>query len=235
SPLPVITFAIPYKTSLVNVLTARTKYNWTDKDEIVTSLLEVQKKLQIPGFYKAEKGVFRSNVGHVINEDFQFAERVNEIFHWIRSAGLYDLWFRQENDQRVKSFLNFNIERLKNESFHNAGSIGTVSMPTFIAYGWCGSIILLVVENCKIRNDYLSAIKFVKLPDAKYLPSGLNSIEYTGWVCFVNVCVQVPYSASHKRTVQSNDALANKRSILGFAVPGPVGDHLRNLMQALAP
>ncbi|KAJ6645349.1 hypothetical protein Bhyg_00554 [Pseudolycoriella hygida] len=185
SPLPVITFAIQYKTSLVNVLEARTKYNWTDKvimipslsleerrtsfdrsamyltkDEIVTSLLEVQKNLQIPGFYKAEKGVFRAIGGHVMHEEFQFAERVNEIFHWIHSAGLYDLWLRQENDQRVKSFLEFNIERMKNETFHNAG-IGTVSMPTFIAYGWCASIILFIVELIWFNISRQNRINFI--------------------------------------------------------------------------
>ena len=46
-----------------------------------------------------------------------------------------------------------------------------------------------------------------KLPDARNLPSGENATLYTGSVCLVSVWIQAPWSTSHSRTVESNEAL----------------------------
>lgn len=49
-----------------------------------------------------------------------------------------------------------------------------------------------------------------KLPDARNFPSGENATLYTGSECFVNVWMHTPRSTSHRRTVESNDALNKK-------------------------
>lgn len=46
-----------------------------------------------------------------------------------------------------------------------------------------------------------------KEPLARWRPSGLNATLYTGSWCLVSVWMQIPRSTSHRRTVESNDAL----------------------------
>ena len=50
---------------------------------------------------------------------------------------------------------------------------------------------------------------------------GLNATEYTGNVCLVSVCKQLPVSMSHNFTVLSNDAVATMGCFVGYSVLGP--------------
>lgn len=106
-------------------------------------LIRVQKKLQIRGYHIAEKGIFQTIICYLVNEEFQFLERVNEILHWIRSSGLYDLWYRQEDILREKIILKKNVKCLVVIDESNDNSF---SMPMFLVYGWFASTILLFVE-----------------------------------------------------------------------------------------
>lgn len=49
----------------------------------------IQKKLQIKGYHNAQSGLFNSLASYLINEEFQFRERVHEIYHWIRAYTIY--------------------------------------------------------------------------------------------------------------------------------------------------
>lgn len=91
----------------------------------------------------------------------------------------------------------------------------TSNIPPVPLYEW---------TNCPVCVDQICT-HLSKLPDARKRPSGENATEYTGSLCLVNVFKQVPFSTSHNRTVESNEAEANMRFKLALAVPGPVGDH----------
>merc|ERR1719219_2428375 len=74
-----------------------------------------------------------------------------------------------------------------------------------------------------------------KLPLARNFPSGENATLYTGSLCLVRVCTQVPLSTSHSLTVESKLAEARTRFMLGLLVPGPVGLHLMALTSLVWP
>lgn len=188
SPLPVLTKKFDFQDMLVETLTDQTKYtDWADKiiyldksivdkqrklfdtsamyvtpEESANQLLRVQEKLQIKGYHIAQRGILRSMICYLVNEEFQFLERLNEIFHWIQSAGLYELWQEQDDIAREKTIIQENIERLENEEkSSNVRHIEKLPMPTFVILGWIASTVLFVCEIIWYRYFKKIAGKFV--------------------------------------------------------------------------
>lgn len=168
--MTVLTTGSYRKERLVEILEKRTNYtDWKDKISVLNQtvfdiqrdnynmsamyltqqaftdrFLSAQKKLQIRGYYVAQSGLFRSLVAYLVNEEFPFLERLNEIFHWMRNAGLDGLWLRQDDDVYEQNLLKLNHERIANETNNDVQKID--EFPMFLVYGWCASIVLFVVE-----------------------------------------------------------------------------------------
>lgn len=69
-----------------------------------------------------------------VRYDFPFTEHVNEVIQWVRSAGLYNKWWRDLNEEKI-------FKSIGNES-HAEG----FSVPIFIVYGWIASVIVFAIE-----------------------------------------------------------------------------------------
>lgn len=132
------------------------------QEESANQLLRVQEKLKIQGYHIAQRGILRSIICYLVNEEFQFLERLNEIFHWIRSAGLYELWQQQDDITREKMILQENIKRLENEEENkNIEQVEKFPMPIFVILGWITSTVLFVCEIVWYRYFRKVAGRFV--------------------------------------------------------------------------
>lgn len=164
--MPVWTIGKHFQNSLIESLKSKTTYtDWDSKvlvgekadldaqrqsfnrsaiyltqEDVSDRLMEVQKKLLIKGYRSMQRGIMRSIVVYSTNEEFPFLERLNDIFHRIRSAGLFDLWMRQDDIVAIKTLVGKNRHRVVNET------IDTITFPMFIAYAWLTSFIVLVFE-----------------------------------------------------------------------------------------
>lgn len=70
--------------------------------------------------------------------DFPFIERINEVIQWVRVAGLYDKWWRDEYQNNINMIISTNIG-MKSD-------IEEFQVPMFIVYGWVASGIVLIIE-----------------------------------------------------------------------------------------
>lgn len=70
-------------------------------------------------------------------------DRYNDIIHRMKSAGLIDLWQRQDLDRRVKGILETNVELFKRLT---QKSVYEIEFPMFIVYGWAAGSVLFVLE-----------------------------------------------------------------------------------------
>lgn len=107
-------------------------------------LIRVQRKLRIRGYFIAQRDIDHRLLCFIVNEEFQFLERLNEIFHRIQSSGLYALWIRHDDIGRENLIVQKNLKRLKNEQ--NSTIRESESFPMFIVYGWIASGVLLLAE-----------------------------------------------------------------------------------------
>lgn len=124
-----------------------TSVMYVTQDDFAHRFIRVQKQLSIRGYHIIQKGIMRSIACFIANEEFQFNERLKEIFLLINSAGLYDLWFRQDDFGKERSILKINRERLEKDRIENAGKVDSPSvMPMFIVYGLVASSILFLGE-----------------------------------------------------------------------------------------
>lgn len=74
-------------------------------------LLRAQKRMAIRGYHITQISIAKKYIlSYGVNDEFPFVERFNEIIHWIRSAGLYDVWLQEEykviEDNIIKTNLN---------------------------------------------------------------------------------------------------------------------------------
>lgn len=104
------------------------------------NLLIHQKRLHIRGYRVPADTISRTAFGYVVRHDYPLKECFNEIIHAITSAGLYWKW-------RDDSYFEF----VKQGFFRNAidddgGRVDEVSAPTFILYGWMGSVMVFIME-----------------------------------------------------------------------------------------
>lgn len=110
---------------------------------LASTLFIVQNRLHIRGYQIFPTHIYRSFYSYLLNDEFPFTERLNEILHWIQSAGLYEKWRRKEYSEIIKHLLKTNLERLNLEK---ETDIEMFPLPTFIMYGWIASVFVLIVE-----------------------------------------------------------------------------------------
>lgn len=106
-------------------------------------LLEVQKRLNIRGYRITQLCLLKCLVSFPVSPTFPFVERLNEIFHWIQDAGLYEKWRREDDVLEMKNLLKKCKLKYRNEYENN---VERFQLPIFIVYGWCLGVIVLFIE-----------------------------------------------------------------------------------------
>lgn len=170
SPFPIFTYGEEWKINLINALANRTKEgeDWSDRITVLerrqfadqmlmfnrstlylmslkcaTLLLSVQKRLNIKGYQNPCIEVYKFICEFLKYPGFRFVERLNEIIHWLQSAGLYDLWYRRERFQTQSGMLKRSVELLR---YQNEIVVEHFEFPTFVFYGWLAGVVMLVIE-----------------------------------------------------------------------------------------
>lgn len=105
-------------------------------------LLNVQKQLNVRGYYKIGIQICNELGTYVLDKNFLFFERLNEIIGWMQSAGLFNLWTEYLYLDGEADTLRIFRENLK--SFEEIKS--DFEFPIFIVYGWCAGAIGFVIE-----------------------------------------------------------------------------------------
>ncbi len=167
SPFPIVAMSEGEKNTATNALTILSKHkNWEDKIQVdpnvrlnaetfnrsltfltlsddATMLLRIQKKLGIRGYHITEAHLNDYFDSYHVHKAFPFIERLNEIIRRLQSAGLYDEWKRRQDEFDEKKFIE---EKFGSIQRRNGNEIKSFPVPIFIAYGWIGGVILLVIE-----------------------------------------------------------------------------------------
>lgn len=122
-------------------------------------ILNVQRRLNIKGFY--DTGVKVSNVLSVyqVSMRFKFFEKLNEIIHWTHSSGLLHRWFAESVDNTEKMVLAANLHRLISQQ---PDDVDKFEFPMFIVYGWIVSsgVLLIEIMLAKVKGGFLSRFCF---------------------------------------------------------------------------
>lgn len=119
-----------------------TSISFMSKRPSAKMLLDVQKRLNIRGYHISQLQIQKFVASYPVNPDFPFVERLNEIIHWIRNAGLYEKWLQDELSRTALNYYK-KCEHLKNR---DETDIQTFPVPFFIFYGWFAGIIVLIIE-----------------------------------------------------------------------------------------
>lgn len=104
--------------------------------------LDNQKRLNIRGYHIPQLDIDKYVVSYPVHDDFPFIGRLNEIIHWIRDAGLYEKWRREDSNGFVIN-ISKNIKSLKSRE---QSEVERFEVPMFIVYGWCTGGIVFVIE-----------------------------------------------------------------------------------------
>lgn len=157
------------KTVVVNVLNNLSNVgNWSDKISVMEwqfmepqittfnssisfvttlayakALVRIQKLLNIRGYYITDLHINTRMAAYIVNDAFPFIDRFNEIVNWIRSAGLYEKWRREDFTDQDNYIILRNRRILRNQVEIDTEQF---PLPMFLVYGWCASIIVLIVE-----------------------------------------------------------------------------------------
>lgn len=108
-------------------------------------LLDVQKRLDIRGYHiPTETYLVKSMHSYSVNNNFPFIERLNDIIHSLREAGLYDKWVEEQNEMVVKKLLK--THRGSQMERNNDSDIDSFPVPTIVCYGWIASVIVFIGE-----------------------------------------------------------------------------------------
>lgn len=118
----------------------------------------------IKGYHSFDVTVHYVYGGYPVNEKFLYLERLNDIFHRIKSAGLYHLWEQQQLQDKEKTYLR-HVER--NHKLTNA-KVETFEFPAFLFYGWATSFVVLILEIVWKRFDFPLVKKIVRTIDGKF-------------------------------------------------------------------
>lgn len=108
-----------------------------------TILLSVQKRLKIRGYHISQVFLRPLLMTYLINKDFPFIERVNEIIHRVHQSGLTTQWNQESYVKIAGLLLERNTEILSKLEEVN---VQPVEMPSLIFYGWTASTIVFVLE-----------------------------------------------------------------------------------------
>lgn len=118
--------------------------------ETANQLLRVQKQLGIKGYHITDTYIRQYFNTYIVHDAFPFTERLNELIHWLQSAGLFNEWSRRESRANDKKFLQLKREQLNisndDKRTDAVDKIENVPIPMFVVYGWIASIIVLVME-----------------------------------------------------------------------------------------
>lgn len=109
----------------------------------VDCVLEAQKRLNVKGYYNPQLQISKYLWSYLLGEKFLFFDRLNDIIQGMRTAGLIDLWLRQNFRVMELNLLKNNVERIK---YLNGKDVHRIEFPVIIVYGWFASVIVLVVE-----------------------------------------------------------------------------------------
>lgn len=107
------------------------------------NLLKPQKRLNVRGYHIPQFYIYNYVCSYEVHPDFPFLERLNEIVHWVRNAGLYDLWWRIDYAGYNKEVLKYYVKRF---STRKEIDINRFPLPLLVVYGWCGSVIVFAIE-----------------------------------------------------------------------------------------
>lgn len=110
---------------------------------LAQSLLKVQKRFNIKGYHASQAEYSNLIYAYPVNDIFPFIERLNEIIHWIQSAGLYEQWWKYDGNAYDNQFIQRTAEYLKNRG---EDEVEKIPIPMFIVYGWIASFTLLIIE-----------------------------------------------------------------------------------------
>lgn len=130
-------------------------------DTFSNQLIRFQKKFNVRGFYIAQKGILHALVCYLVNEEFEFVERLNELLHRFNSAGLYDLWTRQEFAARDEWMTRIKLGKNLNKT--NVVDVNEFPVPMIVVYCWCASIFLFMFEIVWFKWIDLLSIRILKL------------------------------------------------------------------------
>lgn len=118
-------------------------------------ILDIQKRLDIRGYHiPSELYLFKSLFSYSVNDNFPFIERLNDIIHSIKGAGLFEKWMMEHNEIVTKIIIRENRGGVKKSE-----DIDNFPIPTVVVYGWIVSIIVFFIEiiwkkfrlPCKMR------------------------------------------------------------------------------------
>lgn len=107
---------------------------------IVTGLLKVQKMFNIQGYHLNPIRVFKIYASYIVDQDFPFTDRINEMICRIDSTGLL-----RNDDERfgeffIKYYMNLKvwIPFVKDEE--------NFPLPMVVVFGWISSVIVFLIE-----------------------------------------------------------------------------------------
>lgn len=169
STFPIVLWHDSWKSDVIDVLSEKTVdkswehkvvfeevHNFTDNLELysrnkvymldsgVTNfLLRMQKRMNIKGYHKTNITMFILMFSYRVNENFLYFERLNEIIHRIKSAGLYDLWIERDFGEREYKTVKKNSKRMRTDS---ESFIQNFEFPTFVFYGWTAGSVVFIFE-----------------------------------------------------------------------------------------
>lgn len=168
SSFPIMTYGEHLKTVLTEALGNLTKYkDWSEKifvlplDEFtehfisynasesyfvtykdIEHIQKAQKRLDIRGYHVPQINILGFYTSYFVNDKFLFFERLNEIMFLIKSSGLWELWWRNEDDYQYDGIMKKNLENIKNEE----NDIERFPFPVFMFYGWSVSTVVFLIE-----------------------------------------------------------------------------------------
>lgn len=177
SPYPIVINGEYWETStVVNILQdVSTHRGWSDKIRVVDTiemqrgvfsynrsisllyleeqariLLERQKRLNIKGYHiPTQTNLHSVLTSYNVNRDFPFMERLNNIMHLIRDAGLFEKLttdgYRVLVQKRTMEY-GLYVGRTPPER-----DIDRFPIPVFIGYGWIAGIIVLAIEIIYVK------------------------------------------------------------------------------------
>lgn len=119
-----------------------TSISFLERLSYANFVLDVQKRMNIRGYHIPPLYIDKYVVSYPVNDDFPFVDRLNEIIHWIRNAGLYEKWCSEEMDDFVEN-ISENRRLLKSR---DQTDVEKLDVPIFIVYGWFVGVIIFVIE-----------------------------------------------------------------------------------------
>lgn len=112
--------------------------------EYAKKLINNQKRLNVRGYHISKLHIMTVVSSYPVNDNFPFVERLNEIHHRVRSAGLHEKWWREDEIDLWRNISRkYNSFEDRDDSSENTKMF---AVPMFIVYGWVAGTIVLIIE-----------------------------------------------------------------------------------------